>query len=254
MGSRAADAFRGEAEEFLSNFLRQPGAALEGWLADSINLQRFRNLTMVACEANLLLRKLNLSQKEVPVKVIHSLIEGASLEEEPQLRTCWANLFANAVDSRCLKESSPRFSAILKDLTVRDVKLLNALYERAPSLSSSGRVIDASFGYPELMTVFGEAGLARLKPPAEAKATTEADQDRISADVRELYSSIEVFLRHVVLHEENEPLPIEIPLVMSNPNLGSGARQGSLSVNVRRLYTFTMTGIAFVQMCQPPQK
>jgi len=69
MGSEAANTFNGQAEEFLANFLRQPGAALDGWLADTINLKRFRNLTIIACEANLLLRRLKLSQKRSPSKL-----------------------------------------------------------------------------------------------------------------------------------------------------------------------------------------
>jgi hypothetical protein len=255
MASEESDALRHDAEDFLENFLREPGAALGGWLSDTINAHRFRNLTIVVCEARLLLRKQDVSGGVLPLKVIHPLIESASLEDDQELRTCWANMLANAVDPRRLKESSPRFSTILKDLTLRDVKFLRALYDHAARVSPTNRIIDAAFGYEQLMSVYGQAGLSRLQPPTEAMASSKsADKNGVSADVRDLYSSVEILLRHVVLHEENEPQPVEIPAFLTNLSPLSGQTQRLLNVILKRQYTFTMTGIAFVQACQPPEK
>jgi hypothetical protein len=67
-----------KVEEFLQNVLKEPGTSLGGLLADKINRRRFRNLAHVVFEAKQLLSGLGLTEKEVPLKIIHPLLESAS--------------------------------------------------------------------------------------------------------------------------------------------------------------------------------
>jgi hypothetical protein len=62
-------------EDFLKNVYKDPSEALGGLFADKINLRRFKNLAHAVFEAKQLLRELGLTEKEVPLTVIHPLLE-----------------------------------------------------------------------------------------------------------------------------------------------------------------------------------
>jgi hypothetical protein len=81
----------------------------------------------------------------LPLKVIQPLIESASLEDDQELRTCWANVLANAVDPRRLKESSPRFSTILKELTLFSARVQQSVMHSG-SWRHTGGCMGASTG------------------------------------------------------------------------------------------------------------
>jgi hypothetical protein len=112
LGKEAAQ----QIETFLQNTLKEPAAALGGLFSDKINARRFKNLANAVYEGKRLLLQLGLTEKEVPFKIIHPLLECASLEEEPDLRSAWANLLANAADPREKTPVGPMFAYILRDL------------------------------------------------------------------------------------------------------------------------------------------
>jgi len=82
-----------EGLEFMGATLAEPVKGFTGLLlTDKINFRRWKNLVTIAVEARHLLAKAGLSPKEIPLKMIHPLLESASLEEEPDIQRVWANL------------------------------------------------------------------------------------------------------------------------------------------------------------------
>src|SRR5438067_914766 len=122
-----AETGKEEAKGFLKTVLRAPGEALGGLLADAINERRHANLIKIAGRAQERLSSASVSAKEVPLSIIHPAIEAASLEEDPDLQEIWANLLANAADPRAEQPMPPSFPTILRELSARDVKFLNAM-------------------------------------------------------------------------------------------------------------------------------
>jgi hypothetical protein len=74
-----------------------------------------------------------LSPKEVPLSIIHPLLQAAVAEEDPELQTLWANLLANAADPRSqgvhkafvntLREMSPREAQVIQDMNRDRIEL-----------------------------------------------------------------------------------------------------------------------------------
>ena len=127
-GAAAAE-LKKESDGFLKAVFGQPARALGGLLTDRINKRRHGNLIGITVEAKRRLAEAGVSPREVPLSIIHPALETASLEEEAGLQTVWANLLANAADPRQEGKVLPSFPAILKELTSRDVKFLDMLYE-----------------------------------------------------------------------------------------------------------------------------
>jgi hypothetical protein len=117
-----------ESDSFLGAVLGEPAKALGGVLADKINARRHRNLITITARAKRSLSDAGVSPKEVPLKIIHPALEAASLEDDLDLQGAWSNLLANAADPRKLVPVSAVFPIILKELSARDARFLNALY------------------------------------------------------------------------------------------------------------------------------
>jgi len=127
----ATEALKKESEGFLKAVLGEPAKALGGILTDRVNNRRFANLVKITVKAKRTLDEAGVSPKEVPLKIIHPMLEAASLEEDPDLQTGWANLMANAADPRENDKILPTFAAILGELTPGHALLLSSLYEDA---------------------------------------------------------------------------------------------------------------------------
>lgn len=131
LGKTAVDVLKEESESFLSAALGEPAKALGGLMADGINARRHSNLVKITAQAKRKLQEAGVSPKEVPLSIIHPALESASLEENDDLRSIWANLLANSSDPRAKVNVLPSFTGMLRELTSRDVKFLNLLYEKA---------------------------------------------------------------------------------------------------------------------------
>ena len=119
-GIEAADLLKKESESFLTAALGEPAKAFGGLVADRINARRHANLIKITVAAKHKLDAAGVSPKEVPLKIIHPMIEAASLEENPDLQTIWANLLANAADPRQEHPVHPSFILMAKELTPRE--------------------------------------------------------------------------------------------------------------------------------------
>jgi hypothetical protein len=64
----------------------------------------------------------------VPLKIVHPLLEAASLEDTPDLQDIWASMMVNAADPSDSSPVNASFPLILKELSSRHVKFLAALF------------------------------------------------------------------------------------------------------------------------------
>lgn len=63
----------------------------------------------------------------VPPKIALPLLENATVEDDDELHTLWANLLASGLDAAA-EEVHRKYVSILSDLTSQDAKILGALY------------------------------------------------------------------------------------------------------------------------------
>lgn len=140
----AGEALKKESEGFLKAVYGEPARALGSFFADKINKRRHANLIKITVEAKRKLAAAGVSPKEVPLKIIHPMLEAASLEEDPDMQTRWANLLAKVADPRA-EALPPSFPRILSEMSSREARFLDGVYDQ---LSQSSIKTDLAFTKP----------------------------------------------------------------------------------------------------------
>jgi hypothetical protein len=87
----------------------------------------FNNLVAVVARAKQKLKDKGVEPSEVPLKIIHPLLEASALEEEPDLQELWANLLAGAA-SRTMP-FLPAYIDILRHLSTEEVRFLTLMIQ-----------------------------------------------------------------------------------------------------------------------------
>jgi hypothetical protein len=243
-----------QAQDFIATASGHPGESL-GEIFGDWSRRRMQNVMPVANKAHLILLNLGVEPKPVPLKVIQPLLEAASLEEEPELREIWSNLLANAADPREERPVSPTFSGMLKDLSARDVKFLDALYKQglksAPGQSFA--TTEVTFSANGLPMMYADAGLARRKNLGRASVKDWNDYpEEYAADMRDFRFTLEMALRHGILKEKSTPVPVESRVITDSIDTRGGISPIPIKVKVE--YSFTHLGACFVAACQNPKK
>jgi hypothetical protein len=116
-----------QAQEFLAAICGHPDETV-GTMLGNIAKRRLKNAETVVGMSHLILLNIGATPKEVPLNVLQPLLESASLQEETELQEIWANLLANAADTGQGNPVEPAFPAMLKELSLREVRFLNALF------------------------------------------------------------------------------------------------------------------------------
>ena len=98
------------------------------YLADKIKYRRQKNFVVFLQEYLDLVRQLGLPQEEPPVKLLHPILENASLEEDDLLRSKWVALLANAADPGSDASLLSGFVEVLKQISPQEAQLLDWLY------------------------------------------------------------------------------------------------------------------------------
>jgi hypothetical protein len=133
------DALSKEAQGFIKSIVRPAAAEIGQTLKDQIAAYRYNNLVKIVVRAKEKVKDAKLSVSEVPLKIIHPMLEAASLEEEPNVQEMWSNLvaatstgqvpFASAFVEimRQLSPEEGRFIQLLAEKLIDDVNAFNAL-------------------------------------------------------------------------------------------------------------------------------
>jgi hypothetical protein len=118
-------------------------------------------------------------------------IEAVSVEHDESIQDMWANLLANAADSETRAPVRPMYVTILKDLTSREARLLNALaldgWSGPISLSHATKVAadcglidqdkDAYSLVASALDVLSRQGLVRFVTQSVPQHTNVTDED-----------------------------------------------------------------------------
>jgi hypothetical protein len=81
------------------------------------------------------LKALGVTPQRVPLKLLFPIIENASVEEDDDLQDRWASLLANAANPANADGIPASFVNILRELSPRQAKYLDALYDYAQKRS-----------------------------------------------------------------------------------------------------------------------
>jgi hypothetical protein len=117
-----------KAEGLLKVVLGPPAKEFGQLWKDRVSARRFRNLVKIAMEAKEQLSRAGLSPREVPLRIIHPLLEDASLEEDTDLQKRWASLLANASAGNSGSQVLPCYVDILRQLTPVEARFLDKAY------------------------------------------------------------------------------------------------------------------------------
>jgi len=218
-----------DAESLIKIMLGEPAKALGSLMAVPLTKRLHRNLITAAIEAKKRLAEAGVSPKEVPLSIIHPALQGAALEENPELQAAWANLIANAADPRYEDKVLPSFVVMLKELSPQGAVLLKILYEDASKRRPKRMVEGTRYSLLQIQTLFDKAQRARQTSPPGLKQGG-------AAVITEVSIMIGVLKRMCILQDR------------SVQNLVNEAFREKFVGQV----SITTLGKAFFAACQPP--
>ena len=207
-----------QSQDYIAAATGHKGESL-GTILGDIRLKRKENAEAVLGGAHLTLLNLGLKASEVPLRVLQPAMEGASLEDDPDLRQAWVNLLANAADPRELMKVHPSFPRILQLLSPFDARFLDAWRE---AVEVEG---PRNYDQYELIGFANKAGL-RGNPFQDG------------GDTLSFFSTIETLKSHGLI-------------TTSFFNSSSDADVGPPPELFYR-FSLSALGLAFIGACQPP--
>jgi hypothetical protein len=190
-----------QGQEFIAAAHGHPGESI-GTILGNAAQRRVHNAEAVANKAHLILLNIGETPQEVPLNVIQPLLEAASLQEDSSLQDTWANLLANSADPRQINPVSPTFAGILKELTARDVRFIDAVYNEALKMRGTYQLNEVRLSIDDLLNTYATAGLSR-RENLTMVTVQEAKDDitTFTADLDEFDFTLEVSLRNRVLNK-----------------------------------------------------
>ena len=245
-------------EDFIAAISGHPGESLGTFLGNIAN-RRLKYAESVLSKSHLILLDIGEKPCEIPLNILQPVLEGASLQEDPDLQNTWANLLANAADPRQLNPVLPSFANMLKELTTREVKFLEALLDVMPNKEPYDRFWPdrATGGYsPEqLMHICSHAKLFRYDGDLSHMTAAEwkANEAILMADYRDFAEMMGVLKRNGILDEIIHPKPIDVasPLVEA---IEMRVNPPNIDVETQKFYKLSALGTAFLNACRRPSK
>lgn len=115
------------AKDLLQSLVGKPIEEMGLLFSDNVKVWRLRNQVRNLERVREIVRKGNITTKQVNMKVLFPYLEAVSLEEDEELHEMWANLFVNYIDAESKLEITV-FPEILKQLSTKDVQILKDFY------------------------------------------------------------------------------------------------------------------------------
>jgi hypothetical protein len=232
-----------QAQDFIAAVSGHPGESL-GTILGNFGKRRFDNIEAVGNKAHLTLLNIGVTPGEVPLNVLHPLLDAASVQEDPTLQDTWANLLANAADPRQINRVSASFPGILKELSGREVKFLDALYENAngrlEGIFHFDSIAQIAYDITELMDLYVSCGLAKTDSLHVVAGVDGASPEQ-KKDREEFFLMLDAIRRQDVLRD----------VTYSDPKgIWSDAPENT---PLRTQFHVTTLGVAFVNACRPPK-
>lgn len=120
----------GIAVPFLNKLLGPAADEVGLMLGERVRLFRLQNQFKLFHAAQQMLTVTGINHKQVNLKVLLPLMEGASLEEDEALANKWAALLANAATVKGDELVEPSFADVLRQLTPLQAHILDELYKQ----------------------------------------------------------------------------------------------------------------------------
>ena len=175
-----------QAQDFIAAAGR-PGESL-GTILGDLGRRRIEYIEAVGNKAHFILLGIGVSPGEVPLNVLHPLLESASLQEEDKLQSTWANLLATASDPRRRDPVEPSFIGMLKELSWREVRFLDCIYRDANG------IIDVRMDGRALVDLF----------MGQTPADTTDDDPTTLLDVGDFQVMMDLLEKHRILDKFSE--------------------------------------------------
>jgi hypothetical protein len=129
----AAAAYLGaRGTTFLDAVLKPVGDEIGKDLLARYKARRAKNLAEVAAMAEDMAKDAGLTPQPIPGRILFPILEGASVEDDPELKKLWAKLLANAADPSNKRRVTPAFAAILEQLSPEEALMLEMVYTMTP--------------------------------------------------------------------------------------------------------------------------
>ena len=232
-------------EPFFSKLVGAVGDGFANKINDYFGGRRAVNLAAVVQRAQERAIEKGLDPSKIPLKIIHPLLEAASLEENADLQSTWAALLANAADPKGKIMVSSAFITILKELTPGAVRFLDCLYPSTPS--GKWRRTLGAFRLEEtsIRIAFTKAGLQRVEgiPPYERDEQVTEDLDRDAEDLAYLLALLK---RNGILEESPPPIDLDGFITVNE------MPPPRTKADDPPTYTLTQLGISFIDACRGP--
>jgi hypothetical protein len=219
-------------------------------LQDSVRVWRAKRQYRLFEKMNGFIADAGFEPKPIALKTLLPALDYASVEDDEELHTAWAALLANAADPRNAGGYWPSFPAILKEITPREAKFLNALDSESSSPHFYLSSTEPIFTEDELKDAYSQAGLSR-RPRISAMNMGEMQEggEDLQADFKDFAIVMAIVIRLGLLRLLIEAEPLDVSSI-------SHGRPGprKLDIGVSMEYIFTELARQFIRACQPPQK
>lgn len=127
---------------------------LDGSLGVRIKLWRCKRIVDTILKAQQYLNKKGIDPGIVPLKILHPLLQSASLEEDGNMQEKWAALLANAADPKKSNDIHLSYIEILKQLSPIEAKILDDYYSLYQEIEEKIRWERTGFGHKSEFQVF----------------------------------------------------------------------------------------------------
>jgi hypothetical protein len=233
-----------QAEDFLAAVTGQEGKSLGTMLGSMLRRRKKRkNLIEVAAIAEEIRTETKITVVEIPLRILDPALEAAALEDDPDIQQKWACLLVNAANTEEVTPVGPMFPYILRDLGPKEVKFLDALYADAlRKLETHPIFKDVSqmpYDLPYLMDLYVTLGFATA-PNLGSPNFEEQQHTHFRRDRNAFFLMLDVIRIHDVIREVLIPREEDEGAHPAGP--------------MKRVYHFSVLGVAFVKACHPPSK
>jgi hypothetical protein len=238
-----------QAKEPVQGFLRvlfgPAFSHLGETLGDSARMWRFRRVVKHVGRAQKMLKDSGTNPKSVDLKFLLPWMENASLEQEDDdLAERWAALLANAAGQDPSSVASHLFPKILANLSAKEARLLDAMYQKGLHSMIYGIEKDATSISRD--TLIDRDQLASLRSGFRWRSNEERDfalDNLVNQGLLRIHQII-----------DPKSYPALAGKLFAEGRLSSPKPlPADVIVRMRLQYQVTVVGVQFVRACQPPK-
>lgn len=237
-GKMLAAAGSGLALPNINKILGPAADEVGAMFGDRVRLYRLENSIRNFKRVQEMVEDAGFEPKQISIKTMFPLLEGASLEESPELTEKWAALLANAADPENRIEVNPSYAEILKQLTPSEAELLDRIFlvADADDPSTNGKpepypVENRPF-IRQARAVGTKMNLQQFTPPRITFPPTYPATDSFNIMVDSLI---------------RQRLIIQVMTVAGNPDASSQ------TISMSEI-SFSALGFGFMLACTPPTR